>query len=136
MNMKIATIGRPELRTLSARVLELLAPLKDEFGIAVSLGAGTYGGTTGSVKIQMATINQDGQAETQEAQMFKLVAPSLGLKPEDLGRKFRTFGTKTFTLTGYNGKAVNYPLQAVDQNGKRFKFPIQQVVSALKSSQI
>ncbi len=52
----------------------------------------------------------------------------LGIDP---GKKFTSKRT-TFTVTGYKPNRPKYPVSAISQNGRRFKFPISSVIHLQK----
>lgn len=54
----------------------------------------------------------------------------LGINPD---KKF-TSGRTTYTVTGYKPSRWKYPVSCVNQNGRRFKFRAESVVSLQRSS--
>lgn len=80
------------------------------------------------------TTDADGNRVTPEANAFKAQAWLHGLKPEDLGKVFKS-GDKTFKITGLVPRRRKYPIQATCvENGKGYKFGANQVVAALAES--
>ena len=104
-------------------------------GLQVDLGNARY--TSGDIfpitfKFEVSATNEDGTVETKEARDFKRIAEIYGLSPDDLGKTFKTWhGKRTYTITGLVRRRRKFPISAVCENGKSWKFPAEQVKDAL-----
>ena len=109
--MKITSIDRDACRVLRTTLDQALAPVAAQLGISLKAGHISYAldGKTANVKLEVATLSADGTAIDKDAECFKKNAEWLGMKPEDLGRKFKSSEGKEYTLTGYNPRAQKFP---------------------------
>lgn len=75
-------------------------------------------------------MGEGGIVLSPEAEAFKVLAPTEGLKSDHLGQTFSTHG-ETYKVTGLNSRATKMPIQADRvSDGARFKFPVSMVKSA------
>ena len=131
--MKISYIGRPEMNLISERVLKLLEPLKDEFGIHVGLGSGSFTPQDAKIRLEIKTIGDDGEVHDPAKDNFEFLCYRFGLEPNDLGRKFRQ-RNRVYTITGLNPRRWKMPVNCDRDDGKKFKFSAESVKSYLKVS--
>jgi len=115
-------IDRQVCKDLRAAIAEALASVEAEFGVAISLGNATFTRERVTFKVEAATVDENGDANTKEAADFKLHALEYGLQPHDLGRSFDSLGT-TFTIVGLKPRSKKYPILARSaKDGKVYKF--------------
>ena len=68
---KVSTIDRHALAKVIRPALDKkLKELSEELGVQLTTGSGQYGYTTGFLKIEIATITEDGQVLTPERDAF------------------------------------------------------------------
>jgi hypothetical protein len=128
-------MDKAKARQLSEAMQAHLASFATEHGLSISVGNGRYGSTDLTVKVELAELNADGQAETQKATDFKRAAEQYGLKPEDLGAEFNSGGQR-FKITGAKLRAPKRPIlcecvSAGKKHGKEFIFTDSAVCLAL-----
>jgi hypothetical protein len=124
-------IDRTALRIISERIMKAIGPLEEELGVKFSRGAGKFGDTYGSIKIEIATIDKNGKAQDHRQSDFKTYAHLFGFKASDFGRKFKSRG-ETFTICGLRPKAFVRPVIATSSTGRNFIFRAETVLAALK----
>ena len=121
--MTISNIDSAAL-TLIRRALEpALKELGEKHGVTIAVGRGSYGGETGTLKLELATLGENGEVESPAAKEFKAYADIFGLKATDLGRRFVSKGNE-FVISGLKPRNRTYPIIATRvSDGKTFKFP-------------
>ena len=127
----ITTINRQTCRAIYMAVEERLEDYAKENGLAIKVNGGSYSDSNFKCSIEFAIVNENGEAETIEAQSFKANAGHIGMKPEDLGREFMVSDT-IYQIKGYKRRSKKYPIVAervVD--GRAFKFTLNTVKTAL-----
>lgn len=77
----------------------------------------------------------DGALYSPDKAMFEVLAQHFGLEPSDYGRAFRA-RSETFRVTAINPNRPKYPI-SVERvtDGRGFKFPAEEVVLYLRSSE-
>lgn len=125
----IKKIDRVTLRVLRDEINEVVQAVAKKHGIQITAGHGVYGDAFGSLKLDIATVGQDGVVNTREADDFKQYATLVNLKPEDFGKTFTSNGS-SFKIVGlklrskYAVIAERLPRVIGEKSdGKRFKFP-------------
>ncbi len=126
----ITTIERNNLDTIKTAVLEALIPVGEELGLSFEFGRGTYTENNFVVKLEIATLDENGEANNRTADDFRSNAFSYGLEPDDLGRTFVTYSGR-FTITGAKPKNRKYPIIAENAGGTAYKFSARDVKNAL-----
>ena len=119
--MKTTHIDRSTLPQIEARMVELLKPLEVEFGLVATHQHAVYdrNGRYAIVKMQIAVVSDDGQAQTAEALAFRRFAPQDGIPADTLHKKFNVRG-QAVELTGYNPKSWKMPyLLTVDGRSRK-----------------
>tara|TARA_R110002110_G_scaffold69439_12_gene187217 strand:- start:1087 stop:1512 length:426 start_codon:yes stop_codon:yes gene_type:complete len=95
-----------------------------EYGLTLTLGRGTYSteNGTGTLKLELATLGENGEAESPAAKDFKAHAELFGLKATDLGRRFVSNGSE-FEISGLKPRNRKYPIIATKvSDGRGYKF--------------
>lgn len=128
---KIMTFDKATCAIVRERVVQLLAPLKEEFGIAIKPAGGSFSPGAFTMKVEMAVVSADGNVETPEAQAFRMGARMLGMEATDLGREFVCQGRR-FKIAGYRARSSKRPIAAIEvETGKQYVFEISAVKSGL-----
>ena len=78
----MTTIDRELMRDVRDSLGIALSAVAERHGISIKVGHGTYAGTNGAFKLELATIGDDGTANTKERSDFIRYAAMLNLKPE------------------------------------------------------
>jgi hypothetical protein len=74
----------------------------------------------------------DDEADSPLTASDRAALKSLGIDPDV---KFRQKNS-TFTITGYKASRWKYPVSAVNQNGRRFKWPVDAVKNLQRMSPV
>ena len=109
----ITTIERNNLDTIKTAVLEALIPVGEELGLSFEFGRGNFTENNFVVKLEIATLNEDGTANDRAADDFTSNAFRYGLQTTDLGRSFAMRNGR-YTITGAKPKNRKYPIIAED----------------------
>lgn len=123
-------MDRATTKKLAQSAEKALQAVADEYGLAVKYKSGNYSDATAALRFEFSEIGDGGVVKTREAENFSKLAHLYGLKPEDLGATFK-IGTKSYTITGLNGRARKMPIQATRSDGRTYKFPDAVVARAL-----
>ena len=134
--MKISNIDSPALTMIRKALEPALQAMGEQYGITLTVGRGSYGGETGTLKIELATLGENGEAETTAAKEFKQYAGMVGLEPTDLGRRFVSNGEE-YEVSGLKLRNRKYPVLATKvSNGKVYKFTAMVVRLRLLDSEV
>lgn len=129
--MKINTIDRVTLHSLSVKALTAVKPIFDELGLSVKLGGGTYGRENGTIKLEIAVIGDNGIAQSPDRTAYTLYYKLFDLQPEWLDQSFTSQG-KTYIVRGLKPNAPKYPVLCEEGvTHKTYKFPAETVIRAL-----
>jgi hypothetical protein len=109
---KIQTIDKETLIALRPIIETALQGVAKELGLEITLGNGTYGGSTGSLKIEMVVPTADG-IPTE----FRQYCGLYGLKPEQFGMVFNYEG-KHYKLIGISA-GLTYPIETLKLSTNR-----------------
>ena len=128
--MKITTIDRNALRTLRTAIDAALESVGKQYGVKLTAsGKAHYGGATGDIQVEIATIGQDGTVIMKEVRDFNECHELFGLKPEHLNAEFTVRGEK-YRIGGLLMNAKRFPILGIRaKDGKQFKFPETAVAS-------
>ena len=108
--MKISNLNDPvAVSTITDDIIDALKPLAAKYGLAVSRGPASYTANSLHVKIEIATVSDDGVANTREREDFKLAAGRYGLEPGDLGSTIIISGV-SMAIVGLRRKARTHQI--------------------------
>ena len=130
----VTEINRQTLtKVIRPKVEEKLAEAAKELGIDISVGSGQYGDTTGSLKINLATISTNGVAMTHERKAFLQLHQVYGLPREALDAEINV-GGHLVTIAGIKSRATknNILLDTTDGSGRQMVAPAETIVAAYK----
>lgn len=130
----IQTLDRATVRAINARAQELLSQLEKEFNVKVA--PGRCGFTAGNLTLQASVaLVVDGEAQTKEAEAFKLIAEVLGFQASDFGREVFISGT-CYKVAGYRAGASKRPILLTQANDKMRSIvaPTEMVLALLRNS--
>ena len=120
--MKITNIDSAALTMIRGAFGPALQEIGEQYGVTIAVGRGSYGGETGTLKLEIATLGENGEAESPAAKDFKAHAELFGLKATDLGRRFVSNGSE-FEISGLKPRNRKYPIIGTKvSDGKTFKF--------------
>jgi len=127
--MTIDKLDRSTIRLIKEKIEFALCDVEQALGLRITLGNARFTSENVTFKLEAATENSDGSANTKIVQDFRLHASRYGLRPTDLGKKFDQ-RRSTFTIIGLMTNRPKYPILVVNQNGKRYKFPAASITGA------
>jgi hypothetical protein len=114
-------LTRKRLIELSSQIQTALDSLGLE-DVKLTVGNGTYG-ETGSFKLAVAPIGNDGVAVTKESAAWARYAPMHSCPAEWLGMSFKVDGgKKTHTIIGWRSRASKKPV-LTSCDGKEYVWP-------------
>lgn len=113
------------VRTLRDQIQAALDELSEQLDVQIKLGSATFTSENITFKMEVASLNDDGEAISRMVTDFQRMASLYGLKPEDLNREFTMRGN-TYKVVGAVPRRSKYPL-VCECNGKRFKFAAETV---------
>jgi hypothetical protein len=128
----VKAFNRSACRDVSQQIEKELAPLAERLGLRIITKGGSYTGGSYCLKVECSVVNEDGSAQTREAEAFRQLAGAYGLSPEDLGASF-TSGGKTYVVTGLKTRARKRPIQA-ECNGRTYVFGADTVKALLTAA--
>ena len=125
-------IDKTFLKLIRTKIEEALAELGTTHNIRITAGGATYdrGGKFATMKLEITTIDETGKAASKDAEAFKVYAVMFGLKPDDLGKKF-LYHDRVCTITGLAPKSGKYPVLAERDDGKVYKFRVDDVTHGM-----
>jgi hypothetical protein len=103
---KIQTIDKATLVAMRTVIESALQGVAKEYGLEITVGNGTYGGSTGSLKVEMVVPTADGIPT-----VFRQHCGFYGLKPEQFGMVF-THEAAQYKLIGIS-PGRSYPIIAL-----------------------
>jgi len=130
MPTKITKLDKPTVRHIAHRLQEAVKPLAQEWGVVIDVGRCTFGPNNCRLQLNVALLDADNKAISEDAECFKHNAKLFGFEPADLGREFVSQG-KSFSLCGLRPQSRKYPVLATSADGRTFKFPCRTVLMAL-----
>ncbi len=110
-----------------------LQVVADKHGVELIRKSANFSSTDLNMKFQLRSMDKDsdGNQITQESSLFKTLAVSYNLNPDDLGREFNSARGR-YKITGLVPRRRKFPIQAVCiATGRGFKFPAHSVRLAL-----
>ena len=126
----IKQFDRKTCKMLSVEIEEALQSIAKKYGISIKRGNGSYSESRCLIKVECATIGEDGFARTQAETDFPMFCTMFGLKPEHLGKEISIRG-RVFTICGLKPNRTKLPILARAVGGKVYKFPERTVQRAL-----
>ena len=130
METKIKKLDKLTIKHIRKRLAAVFQPLAEELGVVINVGNCTFGENNCRFQLNVALLDSDGKAITEEADCFRSNAKLFGFEPDDLGSKF-TFRGQSYSVCGLKPKSSKYPVIAKGGNGKSYKFPCRTVLEAL-----
>ncbi len=130
MKTKITKLDKLTIGHFRKRLTTALAPLANELGVAIDIGSCAFGESNCKFQLKVALLDTDGKAMTEESDSFRSSAKLFGFEPDDLGRKF-TYRGQSYTICGLRPNSRKYTVIAKAANGKSYKFPCREVLTAL-----
>jgi len=126
--MRIEMFDRTICRAVAEKITEALGPITEEMGLVVEYKSGSFSDTSFKMRIELATISEDGEANTQERTDFLRYAEIYGLSPDDYGREFTNHKGNTFKICGLASRSRKYPVLATKIGSDDvYKFSVEQV---------
>jgi hypothetical protein len=121
-------IDRATIKLIADELEAAVQTVAEKHGIQITSGRQQYGHTRGTIKMELATINEDGEAQTPERTALDMLGALDGIKH---GMTFTNRG-RTFTVTGYNSRARKRPYICERDDGGSYVFPAESLKALLK----
>lgn len=113
---------------LGSEIQAALDVVAKRHGLNVNVKGGTFDSTLGLFKPRIEFTEGD-----TEEKMYRKFAPMFGINPDSFGASFRST-SGMMTISGFNPNAGRMPILARGENGKTYKFPVEQVIKMLPSA--
>lgn len=97
--------------------------------LELKMGRCVFTQTGVSIKFELAEVNEDGIAQTREAQAYPIRAKLYNLP--DIGSSIMVRGTK-YTITGWRTRGRKNPILVKREDGKQFVMNVEMVRGATK----
>ena len=124
-------MDRKKVQLLRTKIAEVLEPLGKELGLKMSVvGNASFSNSNVTFKVEVAEVNEDGEAQTRAVEEFKAYAVLYGLQEDMFGKTF-TIGSNIYKICGLKAKAHKYPVLAKRSDGKVFKFSVSSILNAM-----
>jgi hypothetical protein len=131
---KVTQFDRSECRRVREAIDKALEEVGRKHGISLKLGNARFTSSNVNFKLEASLLGENGEVRSKEAEDFKMYASRYGLKADDFGKPFTTFGGKVFTICGLNTRANKNPIHAKNARGKTYIFPAEEVKVLLERS--
>lgn len=131
---KITSFDKSECKRLGEAIEKALQKVGEQHGVHIKRGNARFSSSNVSYKVEASVLGENGEVKTKEAEDFKQYASMFGLKEEDFGKTFKTFGGKTYTICGLNMRARKNPIHAKNERGRTYIFPAEEVKVMLERS--
>jgi hypothetical protein len=115
------------LKTLRPDIDAALQEVGRKHGVQLTATSGSYGGNSGTFKLEILPVATDGSVICPKAIAFTDHASDFGLNPEWLGQTIIARG-KIFTITGLNLNRPKYRVAITDQDGKEYGMPADAII--------
>lgn len=128
------TFDAGSIRALRPEIVAALAALCAKHGITATAGNARFvrEGTSATITLEFARVNEAGVAETQERTAWAQHCATLGLKPEWLDQCITTSNGREYKLVGIDPRRWKYPVVGEDTHtGERRIFAAESVIRAL-----
>lgn len=121
------------LKVLRHELTDAMQDVASKHGIAVNIGTARYTSTSATFKLEVRTCGTDSDGGLSvDAADFKRFCAMFGMTPDMLGKQFRSWDGKLYTIVTVKPNNRKYPVIATNANGKRFKFPVAQVMQSIQ----
>lgn len=128
---KIDSFNSTNCRLVEEKIVETLKNIENELGVVIQGKGGTFSNNNYTMKLEIATIGNDGEVQTKDAENFKMYAKLYGMEKEDLGKEIYIEGKKV-KIIGLMPRSKKYPILGEQtDNGKQFKYGLETVKKAL-----
>lgn len=105
-------LSREDVVRLRTRIDDALSIIGQVTGLAVSIDNVRFGPHHSTFNVSITPLGIAGGTfeHSQDGIAFRNRALSVGLSPDDLGRKLDYYGRHTYTIIGWNTKAPKNPI--------------------------
>lgn len=121
MTQKIESFTSAVANKLAEEIEQSLQGIAEKYGIQIKRGRGTFGSGHFSMKLDIATVGEGGQAKTREYDDLVKMLPMLNLNmtESDLSGPFKNPSlAEPFKIIGYRTRAPKKPFMIETESGK------------------
>lgn len=128
----INAINREACRKISRAIEERMADFLNENNLSIRVHGGRFNLDCVTMKVEVAMKDGNGNARSKLVVDFETYAPAYGFNESDCGASF-TYKGRSFKIAGWNPRAQRFPVVAIRDDDKQFKFPASTVKDAMRS---
>jgi len=130
----ITGMTRATASMLRERLNETVNEFAKEFGLAGRVvGTHRYSLANATFKIELATVDEEGNPKTKEITEWAIFALANSLPEDGVGKTFIS-GGKQYRITGCVRRRYRYPISVVRlPDGKKYKMPVDTVKRGLET---
>ena len=125
--MEIKRFEKSHLVLLRKDIQKELESIGEKYGIVLNLGSIKFDDFSFSGKIEARIFRDAKEVEKEDRKEFEELCSIAGLKPSDYNRAFTSNG-KVYRVCGISPRARKYPVVAVNDKGRKYKFEPSVVV--------
>lgn len=108
----MTTMTRARCRQITEEIIAACRAIERKHGVTIEGAGGRYTTADAVIKLKVAYVNENGDAETTEMRALRDLYPQLA------GRDCM-LNNRRVRFTGYNRRAKAYPLQYIDVHTRR-----------------
>lgn len=109
---------------MTQEIEEAVQAIAKKYGVDIKQAGASFSDIDAIVKLEIKTKG------TKAKEAHEMSATILGLPKDIVGKNFKQRAS-TFTVTSLDMKKIKYPVIAVNQNGKSYKFTVDSVKSLM-----
>ena len=127
------SLTKSQLQEVRNLINSKLEEVGEQTGMQIKLGNCSYNHSNATFKLEVATLSEDGEVNTKEAEAYKQYAQynHTGLKPEWLFSNFTSDGD-SYTLIGWKPRSSKYPALCKRADGNVYKLTKSSVIRAFE----
>lgn len=127
----IKEFNKNNLKSLRQDMNAALAKIEKQYGIQINVGNARFSDNEVTFKTKCNTIGEGGNAQTKEAQNWKLYAELNGVSQFSIGDRIAIQG-KIFSIEGWNTRAKKAPVMIKEVgSNKTFKCSVHTIAGKL-----
>lgn len=129
-------ITREMVEQIREQIETAINGVAEEYGLSVQIGTIRFTQTNLRAQIELAATGMDGVVENKEAHEFRCCCVLYRLKPDDLGKWFRSSSGRDMKVVGLTRRSKKYPVICQSADGSRYKFAADMVKYYLENNAV